>query len=487
MLLNRKLDTFAKDHVRHTWKGIDGTVGEAIILLYNQHWLSYNKASRLIPRMFNYWKRYWGDFFMDTRAIRSLLLLRWKESVLENIKDQLESSLLKMIEELRNDTKPPPPPATFQIVSNDLWIGAWPKESAVDRASLIRSVLDSFIVPTRLDNVRGSDILFDYFKGSLFRVTSKYHMAEARELRKNESLCSVGYTHWILHRLSMERAFLPDFQHKGIIVEPMLKAFHQAHFTPEIEAYYRSPQRDNRADEGPVFVTAGQKPYDDMVRLLTRDKRDLNKGDRLGRTALHTAVLTRNTTLIKTLLRLGALTDVGDKDHQTAGHLAVLTINLEALNILMSRPEGFPILDTHSRTVGELMQHMNRQELSHDWAKALDLVLSSEQNARLFIQPLKDEVIEQEFQHTLVRYKSGLYSSPEGNHKLDALLVNDAVYEEQIYHENDSLTWLHLPVNNVSMHRSSICVILTIARQMRWIEVCSFFSYHKGVLLNNSL
>ncbi|KAJ4381216.1 hypothetical protein N0V86_003565, partial [Didymella sp. IMI 355093] len=246
--------------------------------------------------------------------------------------------------------------------------------------------------------------------------------------------------------MSVERSFLPDGQDGEMIVKPMLRAFHEAYFTSELKAYYFELHA-HKEEEIPLSVIAGLKPYDEMVSLLTHNLRDLNRGDGFKRTALHFAVMANDTTLLESLLRLGAWTDAEDMDKQTAGHMAVLTNNLDALNLLLTQPAGFSVHDKRGGTISTLMEEMNVRDWSPEWAEAFEIALVLGQSAWHFTTALDDRDIEKAFQPTIVGYKSGVYTAMKGNHGLSALLKSDVSYQEQMGGDIE-LAWLHLPANN---------------------------------------
>jgi hypothetical protein len=270
--------------------------------------------------------------------------------------------------------------------------------------------------------------------------------------------------------MSVEREFLPDSSDKKILLEPMLKAFHNAYVTPMLESELTS--YDKGGGEATLSEVAGSKKYDDMVLFLIHDRNGLDRKDSLGHTVLHCAVISNNLTLVNWLLKSGARSDAQDYDGRTAGHLAVLTGNIGLLKSLSSQPAGFSVKDKYGRTIRDCLVQLKPHDDS--WEEPLETALRLEETAWLFDEPLEDESMLDAFKPTLVGYKSGFFEFAEETSNLKEVLGKDFYYQTYM-NKATGLKWLHLPGNNVC------CLVIPANRADRSSFRCDG---SRSVLLN---
>jgi hypothetical protein len=428
-----------------------------------------------IHGILRYLNQYWiprelDEERKDVYYIRSLLILRWKERVSEPLKSQLVDSLLALIEVQRDHTK------ILQVSSR----GSASRKNETSRHtdalngakrnSLIKSIIESFVVITGNESETDGNFYKEYFENEFLTATRKYYNEEARTLRDSPKLEISGYAHWVLNRLSVEKSFMPTASPKReewhdyfdtikpdeLVLPLLLQEFHNSFYTPELGAYYQKfkvRKQTNQKSED-LLTTAGINPHDDMVELLVGSRERLRDPDRHGQTVLHSAVLADNIPLIKALLKLDAPTDVQDKQGETAGHLAVMTKNLAALNCLFVQPACCTALNGQpgkGTTIGALIRSKQYNRSDKGWEEALKVSVRLEKAAWLFDKPWKFNESNNEsnsgFQPTVVNFESGVLTSQQPV-ELNEILSSDAYYQKEM-EINQEVKWLHFPTNNV--------------------------------------
>lgn len=442
-LLYDTLTEYVQAHLEQVWRSSGGLNNEAFLQYYSQQWKLFDQAANKTFYIFRWLNRHYvGCQSQEDKTVRQIhaqLLMLWTQSVSEHVAGQLRTALLSSIELQRNCTRisriPPTTAATHPMPQNS------------NRVSIIKSALESCVIPDRLDeSERDFDNLLHTFKDELFRQTTAYYKVETQGLAADSSSDTLAHWHKFLNRLSAEKQLMPDGPHQETILKPILRLTIETYSILRLEEYYHDSAEGGTP---PPLLRVALKQHSDMVRLLTRNLQDLNLRDSFGRTALHSAVLGHNTALVESLLKDGARIGALDNDGYTAGHRAVQVGNLYALHLLLKKPDGCAVQNRDGRTIGQIMVDMNIEEPSLAWEEALEIAFTPEQTDRLFSAPVGDETYDNhDFRPTIVRYYEDSYLGQEQKRISMNILNDDAAYEEQM-DGREKFKWVHLPANNV--------------------------------------
>lgn len=128
------------------------------------------------------------------------------------------------------------------------------------------------------------------------------------------------------------------------------------------------PRLSGAKKRNPIMTTLASQPFhqaakDGNVQLLRRaSKKELNKQDHTGWTAVHWAAWNGNAELVKAVLDKGADVNAYDNNGSTALHVAAQYGNLESLEHLIERGSNVWALDDQGRTAATVARNNNKLE-----------------------------------------------------------------------------------------------------------------------------
>jgi hypothetical protein len=453
---------YMKQHTNQDWISsyMPRENDEDFLRAYNKRWKRYKDAATKTAELFIPLEDKWIKPNKAELVLPCLVLL-WQQSFSQDLQTRLVKALLYFITGQRERMRIPQPPKVKTTEDQDsnssdtkfyTDAAAAPQSSpfCTEQLPLIQSVINSI---TLLSNPK---IIHEHYISrfeekltkDFVEKTDSFYRLELDQFQKHPGMPSVGRIHWVLNRITLEKDFLPDHYYLRVFY-PTLETVHDAVYSGNLASYFLNFTEHENLPGEPLVVAAGQSAQDEMVRLLTKGKDGINDVDDYGRTALHSAVLANNITLLDSLIQLGAHSNVQDQEGQTAGHLAVITKNLEALNSLFSLSAGFSVRNHQQETIGDLVMFILIEKYTPDWWKAYELARELEQDVWLFDKPLDGAADSEDLQPTLTRYKSGIYKPSSQTHALQDLLCDDSEYQAQMG-DDANLKWLHFPANNVS-------------------------------------